>query len=154
MNNIFKLIASLVAFTFGILVLKACEQPAIKTSSRTQIATGDSANQEQPSRQEEPEPEPEPETTDFQFSWTDANDANITEYKVFLVAPENVPQEIKRVAMADITTAEGTSTVNITKEEVQTILGDTILAAGETCFTIVAVNGVGNSQHSDKVCPQ
>ncbi|MFY7927381.1 MAG: hypothetical protein ACOVS5_00790 [Oligoflexus sp.] len=98
----------------------------------------------------------------FTMSWDVSTDAAIGSYKVFVVPPDrnprfpgktDVPIPIKTYPLAMLQRSGQKYSVTVSSDEVKTALGATTVNPNAYCFTIVAVNGVGNSAHSPLICP-
>jgi hypothetical protein len=103
-----------------------------------------------------------PAPTNFTMSWDASADAGIVSYKVFVVPPDrnprfagktDVPIQVKNYPIAELQKNGEKYSVVVTSDEVKTALGSTTVSATAYCFTVVAVNGVGNSAHSPVICP-
>jgi hypothetical protein len=100
--------------------------------------------------------------TKFTMSWDVSADPAIVSYKVFVVPPDrnprfpgktDVPIQIKNYPLADLQKNGQKYSVVVSSDEVKAALGATVVSPTAYCFTIVAVNGVGNSTHSPVICP-
>jgi hypothetical protein len=98
--------------------------------------------------------------TNFTMSWDVADDPGIVSYKIFVVPPDrnprfagktDVPIQIKNYPVAELQKNGQKYSVVVSSDEVKTALGGTTVST--YCFTVVAVNGVGNSVHSPVICP-
>lgn len=100
--------------------------------------------------------------TNYTMSWDASTDAAIVSYKVFVVPPDrnprfpgktDVPIQIKNYPLASLQKNGTKYTVAVTSDEVKTALGAMAATTTSYCFTVVAVNNVGNSAHSPVICP-
>jgi hypothetical protein len=98
----------------------------------------------------------------YAMSWDASTDPAIVSYKVFVVPPDrnprfpgktDVPIQIKNYPLAALQKNGTKYTVAVTGDEVKAALGATAATTTTYCFTVVAVNGVGNSAHSPVICP-
>jgi hypothetical protein len=135
-------------------------QPATKDND----ATADDKNPGAPADSTTPpagNPGTPPAAT-FTMSWDVSADPAIVSYKVFIVPPDrnprfpgktDVPIEIKNYPLAALQKNGQKYTAVVSNDEIKAALGATVVNPTAYCFTIVAVNGVGNSTHSPLVCP-
>ncbi|HET9241071.1 MAG TPA: hypothetical protein VFO10_27650 [Oligoflexus sp.] len=100
--------------------------------------------------------------TNYTMSWDASADAAVVSYKVFVVPPDrnprfpgktDVPIQIKNYPLASLQKNGTKYSVAVTSDEVKTALGAMAASTTTYCFTVVAVNGVGNSAHSPVICP-
>jgi hypothetical protein len=98
----------------------------------------------------------------YTMSWDVSADPAIVSYKVFIVPPDrnprfpgktDVPIQIKNYPLAALQKNGQKYSVAVSADEIKTALGATVVNPTAYCFTIVAVNGVGNSAHSPVMCP-
>lgn len=98
----------------------------------------------------------------FTMSWDASTDPAIVSYKVFIVPPDrnprfpgktDVPIQIKNYPLAALQKNGTKYSVAVTGDEIKAALGATVVNPTAYCFTVVAVNGVGNSAHSPVICP-
>ena len=148
---------------FGLVSLKSCfQEPAEYKSNRSVAAsnTGDASADDSdgpdgsPAETVEDEEAPDEEQglTGYVFTWEPSADTNVDSYKVFVVPPEMVPLEVKSIPVANVVEDGTNISTSVTPDEVKAALGTATVIPADYCFSIVAVNGVGNSEHSAKVC--
>jgi hypothetical protein len=98
----------------------------------------------------------------YTMSWDASTDPAIVSYKVFVVPPDrnarfpgktDVPIQVKNYPLAALQKNGTKYSVAVTSDEVKTALGAMAATTTTPCFTVVAVNGVGNSAHSPLICP-
>jgi len=97
----------------------------------------------------------------YTMTWDVPADAAIVSYKVFLVPSDqnprfpgktDVPIQIKNYPLAELQKNGQKYSVVVSSDQIKTALGTTPAPATK-CFSIVAVNGVGNSSYSPVICP-
>ena len=165
----------------SMLFALACQQ-GIDYESQRSIASGNASgggNAEQAvsddalSEEEEAEEEEEGEEDAavvapdgaFTMAWTNPANPAIVGYKVFVLPPDNgsvgnnfanlsgVPIEIKNTPVAQLIEEGDVQKVFVTGAEINAgLTGLQIDPAAPLCFTLVAVNAVGNSVHTNKSC--
>ncbi len=139
----------------------ATAQPATKDGDANADNTGGT---QAPTGNTTPPPANKPAapaaSANFTMSWDVSTDPAIVAYKVFIVPPDrnprfpgktDIPIQIKNYPLAALQKNGTKYSVVVTADEVKTALGAT--PAATYCFTVVAVNGVGNSPHSPLICP-
>lgn len=103
-----------------------------------------------------------PPAASYTMSWDVSTDPAIVSYKVFIVPPDrnprfpgktDVPIQIKNYPIAALQKNGQKYSVAVSNDEIKAALGATVVNPAAYCFTIVAVNGVGNSAHSPLICP-
>lgn len=103
-----------------------------------------------------------PPSASFTLAWNVSADPTLLSYKVFIVPPDrnprfpgktDVPIQIRNYPIASLSKIGEKYSVTVSTEEIKTALGATALNPAAYCFTVVAVNGVGNSTHSPVICP-
>lgn len=144
-------------------------QPA---AAQAEDATGADSDQDQGADQVTQDTQPEADKdkdkpaplppTVYSMSWDASADPGVVSYKVFLVTPDrnprfpgktDVPLPIKNLPLAALQKDGTKYTVKVNSDEVKAALGTTVVNPTAYCFTIVAVNAVGNSAHSPVICP-
>lgn len=96
----------------------------------------------------------------FTLSWDASNDTSITACKVFLVPPGSLrrapgsdsPVEVQNFPMADLSPEGSKYSVKVLDATIKAAMGTRNVDPGQYCFTVVAVNNVGNSAHSRNIC--
>lgn len=116
----------------------------------------------QDTKQPEPKAETPPSSTKYTMSWDVSADPAVVAYKVFVVPPDrnprfpgktDIPVQVKNFPLAALQSNGQKYSIAVTSDEVKTALGSTVVNGAAYCFTVVAVNGVGNSAHSPLICP-
>ncbi|SMF60387.1 hypothetical protein [Pseudobacteriovorax antillogorgiicola] len=153
-------IVSVSVLLSGVWLLYAC-QPTPEIKPRRTLASGEagtenntgdsSAEGEDQSAGDGGEEAP---AEVFSMSWDNAADPGITAYKLFLIPPGELPLEISSTAIADLVLEGNQYSLSVTDAQIKEALGTTVVDPSAYCFSILAVNGVGNSQHSPKICPE
>lgn len=136
-----------------------------QSASKADDAKADDKTSETPTGNTTPPPA-KPGTpaavANYTMSWDASTDPAVVSYKVFVVPPDrnprfpgktDVPLQIKNYPLAALQKNGTKYTVAVTSDEVKTALGATAPTVTAPCFTVVAVNGVGNSPHSPVICP-
>lgn len=136
------------------------EQRSNQSNAR-QDSRQPSADDDLKKNPQQPAPDAGPGNS-FSMSWDMSTDSSIIAYKVFIVPPDqnfrfkgkyDVPIEVKMMPLSGLKTNNGKYEVSVTSSEISSVLGNVTLQSGEYCFSLVAVNNVGNSIHSGVVCP-
>ena len=159
------------------LLIHACQAEVIQDSrSATTIGSAQPANKDGEAKVDTTTPgTPAGNTTpppakpgtpaaaaSYAMSWDASTDPAIVSYKVFVVPPDrnvrfpgktDVPIQVKNYPLASLQKNGTKYTVAVTGDEVKAALGATAVNTTAYCFTVVAVNGVGNSAHSPVICP-
>lgn len=159
------------------LLIHACQAEVIQDSrTATTGGTVQSASKDEEAKVDDKKPgAPAGDTTpppakpgtpaaaaSYTMSWDASTDAAIVSYKVFVVPPDrnprfpgktDVPIQVKNYPLAALQKNGTKYTVAVTADEVKAALGATVVNSTAYCFTVVAVNGVGNSAHSPVICP-
>ena len=162
--TLYRSLQSVGFLSLAALLLYAC-QPQSPTLERRTGAAGASRADTDAGVEDEVEEDNEEEEDSgaaFAMSWDDSGNAAITSYKVFIVPPDSnprfpnasgVPIEVKSYLLGDLTLENGKYSVAVSQADVKAALGALTVEEDKYCFSLVAVNGVGNSVHSAKVCP-
>lgn len=96
----------------------------------------------------------------YKLSWDLSEDASIIAYKIFVVPPGSLarapgsdgPVEVNMIPVADLIAQDGKYAIEISDSQIMTALGSTDMGPMKPCFTLVAVNNIGNSAHSPRIC--
>jgi hypothetical protein len=157
-------------------LIHACQAEVIQDSRSTNGTTSQPARKDAEGNAEEKtagtpadstkppadNPANAPAAANFTMSWDVSTDAAIVSYKVFIVPPDrnprfpgktDVPIQIKNYPIASLQKNGTKYSATVTADEIKAALGTTVVAPTAYCFTVVAVNGVGNSAHSPVMCP-
>jgi hypothetical protein len=162
---------------FGSLLIHACQAEVIQDSrsagagaaaqstNKADDANTDDKTAGTPTGNTKPAPA-NPGTpaaaANYTMSWDASTDPAIVSYKVFVVPPDrnsrfpgktDVPIQVKNYPLAALQKNGTKYSVAVTSDEVKTALGAMAATTTTYCFTVVAVNGVGNSAHSPVICP-
>ncbi len=166
----YKTIISSLLFFLGFLFFYACQQEVVYEQRANTGAAGNDANTGSENNNDNAATQDDDNNNDdgvanassFSMSWDQSTDASILSYKIFFVPPDSnprypnasgVPIEIKNYPLADLTPNGGKYTITVTDDEVKAALGTTSVEQNQYCFSLVAVNNIGNSVHSTKICP-
>lgn len=167
MNKNQNIILILLSFVVAALI-HACQQQPQITERQIASSRAETGNPSGDDLSSETGDESGDDTSDsespknFTLTWDSSADAAILSYKVFVVPPGiltrapgtfNVPIQVKDVAIGDLETVDNKYNMNLSTDEINTALGAAIVDSKDFCFTIVAVNAIGNSAHSPKICP-
>jgi len=105
---------------------------------------------------------PPPASANYTMTWGVSADPAIVSYKVFIVPPDrnprfpgktDVPIQIKNYPIAGLQKNGDKYSVVVSNDEIKAALGATVVSPTAYCFSIVAVNGVGNSTYAPVICP-
>lgn len=158
------------------LLIHACQAEVVQDSRTTAGSTTQSASKADDATPDEKTPgTPAGNTTpaptkpatpaaaaSYTMSWDAATDPAVVSYKVFVVPPDrnprfpgktDVPIQVKNYPLAALQKNGTKYSVAVTSDEVKTALGTIATTTTTYCFTVVAVNAVGNSAHSPVICP-
>ncbi len=172
---------NLSATLFISILIHACQDDAIQDNRNVKSAvrsaqaseaeadkTGAEGEDQQiespagPAKPAAPKPATPAPPVNFTMSWDASADPAIVSYKVFLVPPDrnprfpgktDVPIQIKNYPLAALQKNGAKYSVTVNSDEIKTALGSTPANSAVNCFTVVAVNAVGNSAHSPVFCP-
>lgn len=170
--NFTKLIYVLLS-SFLLAIIYACTpQPEMKprqmsTSRGADDAQGSSDNSSEQDDDDDDndneDDDDESSSGEFSMSWDDSGDANIVSYKIFFIPPDSgtrtyknasgTPIEIKNYPLASLELEGGKYSVEVEGSDIDAAIGTLQVDEEDYCFSLVAVNAVGNSVHSAKVCP-
>ncbi|WP_141733162.1 hypothetical protein [Oligoflexus tunisiensis] len=170
--NLTKTAVGLSLTLFMAALVHACQPEGIQDSRGA--ATGATAPQASKADDAAPEDKkpgapatntgntPAAPAANYTMTWDVSADAAIVSYKVFVVPPDrnprfpgklDVPVQIKNYPIADLQKNGEKYSVVVSSDEIKAALGSTVTTPISYCFTIVAVNAVGNSSHSPVICP-
>jgi len=103
-----------------------------------------------------------PAAASYTMGWTVSADPAIVSYRVFIVPPDrnprfpgktDVPIQIKNYPIAGLQKNGDKYSVIVSNDEIKAALGASVVSPAAPCFSIVAVNAVGNSTYSPVICP-
>ncbi|MFW7378552.1 MAG: hypothetical protein ACOH5I_07095 [Oligoflexus sp.] len=98
----------------------------------------------------------------YSMSWDMSADPGIISYKVYIVPPDknarfpgktDVPVEVVSYSIDELQQDGQKYSVSVDSDLIKAALGTAVVDPAAYCFTITAVNGVGNSSHSPVICP-
>jgi hypothetical protein len=166
-----RTVVYLSATVFASLLIHACQAEVVQdsrnvTTSGTAQPAGEDGNAKADTSSNTTPPPAKPGTpataSSYTMSWDASTNPAIVSYKVFVVPPDrnprfpgktDVPIQIKNYPLAALQKNGTKYSVAVTGDEIKGALGATVANAAAYCFTVVAVNGVGNSVHSPVICP-
>ncbi len=103
-----------------------------------------------------------PAVASYSMAWTVSADPAIVSYKVFIVPPDrnprfpgktDIPVQIKNYPIAGLQKNGDKYSVVVSNDEIKAALGASVVSPASPCFSIVAVNAVGNSTYAPVICP-
>lgn len=158
------------ALVFSMTLIHACqqgfqyEQRDANTAASAQDSNANSDDNTSTDTNENAGEDDSSDTTPvegFNMSWDESTDASIVSYKVFFLPPDSsrapnasgVPIEIANYPIADLDLADGKFSLSLSDADIKSALGTLEVGQDQYCFSLVAVNNIGNSVHSAKVCP-
>ena len=168
--NIFRTKRVTKLLAASIFLLIACQDGQVyerreiaSGSSNSAAPTGDAVDGNGPGEADEEAAEEAAEApAAYTMAWDNAADPAIQSYKVFILPPDNgtatyknlsgVPIEVKNIPVADLVADGAQQKVSISDAEIKAALGVIEIDPALYCFSLVAVNAVGNSVHTTKSC--
>jgi type II secretory pathway pseudopilin PulG len=151
------------AAVLAALLIHACQAEVVRDGrSVTAGGTAQPASANEQAKAGTSTPGTPATAASYTMSWDASTDPAIVSYKVFVVPPDrnprfpgktDVPIQIKNYPLATLQKNGTKYSVAVTGDEIKAVLGATVVNAAAYCFTVAAVNGVGNSAHSPVICP-